>query len=100
MSHLRGKCGFCRRAAASDAATYLVAIAATLAKRKLVLIENGIETWTPGQVAPLLAGNWGDQAPTRAGLIASQLLGLALCRYVLKLPPVAAMAFPPIVRAR
>jgi Tetracyclin repressor-like, C-terminal domain len=30
-------------------------------------------------------------ASTRAGLIASQALGLALCRYVLRLPPVAAM---------
>ncbi|MBU3061762.1 TetR family transcriptional regulator [Nocardia sp. NEAU-G5] len=30
-------------------------------------------------------------APRRAGLIASQILGLALCRYVLQLPPVVAL---------
>ncbi|SDT79741.1 TetR/AcrR family transcriptional regulator [Actinoplanes derwentensis] len=29
-----------------------------------------------------------DQAPTRAGLVATQMLGFALCRYVLRLPPV------------
>lgn len=32
-----------------------------------------------------------ETAATRAGLVASQLLGLALCRYVLCLPPVVAM---------
>jgi AcrR family transcriptional regulator len=30
-------------------------------------------------------------APTRAGLVATQALGFALCRYVLALPPVAAL---------
>jgi AcrR family transcriptional regulator len=29
-----------------------------------------------------------ETAATRAGLVASQMLGLALCRYVLRLPPV------------
>ena len=32
------------------------------------------------------------QARTRAGLIATQMLGLALCRYVLRLPPIVAMS--------
>ncbi|MFC7546108.1 TetR family transcriptional regulator [Plantactinospora sp. GCM10030261] len=32
----------------------------------------------------------GEAAP-RAGLVATQVLGLALCRYVLRLPPVVAM---------
>jgi AcrR family transcriptional regulator len=32
-----------------------------------------------------------ESAPARAGLIASQVLGTALCRYVLRLPPVATM---------
>jgi AcrR family transcriptional regulator len=44
-----------------------------------------------GQLAPVIAKLTGD-APdtlTRAGLVASQALGLALCRYVLVLPPVA-----------
>jgi AcrR family transcriptional regulator len=45
-----------------------------------------------GQVLPMLA-RVADRAelPVRAGLISSQLLGLALCRYVLKVPPVVAM---------
>lgn len=41
------------------------------------------------QVAPTIAGiTSADDADTRAGLIVSQLFGLALCRYILKLPPV------------
>jgi AcrR family transcriptional regulator len=45
------------------------------------------------QVAPRLAAVCGDpkSAPLRAGLVASQLLGFALCRYLLELPPVATM---------
>ncbi|MEU1179238.1 TetR family transcriptional regulator [Streptomyces sp. NPDC005820] len=33
-----------------------------------------------------------EQAPTRAGLAATQLLGLALTRYVLRLPPAVALS--------
>jgi len=36
-------------------------------------------------------------AVERAGLIASQILGLALCRFVLRLPPVVAMTRAEIV---
>lgn len=45
-----------------------------------------------GQVVPAVL-RFGDPADTtrRAGLIVAQLLGLALCRYVLRLPPLAAM---------
>jgi AcrR family transcriptional regulator len=45
------------------------------------------------QVAPMAAAVSGDPAgaATRAGMIASQALGFALCRYVLRLPPVVAM---------
>jgi AcrR family transcriptional regulator len=53
------------------------------------------------QMAPLIARLSGDSragAAARAGLIASQVLGLALCRYVLKLPPVVALKRPEIVR--
>lgn len=41
------------------------------------------------QVAPMVARISGDtaHASRRSVLIASQLLGLALCRYVLRLPP-------------
>ena len=35
----------------------------------------------------------------RAGLVATQVLGLALCRYVLRLPPVAAMPAEELVAA-
>lgn len=37
-------------------------------------------------------------AGKRAGLVATQLLGLALCRYILKIPPVAAMSMEELVR--
>ncbi|KAF0847935.1 TetR/AcrR family transcriptional regulator [Nocardia caishijiensis] len=44
------------------------------------------------QVLPavLRVGDPAD-APRRAGLIVTQLLGLALCRYILRLPPVTAL---------
>ncbi len=46
------------------------------------------------QVAPAVAQLCADRraAATCAALIASQLLGLALCRYILELPPVVAMS--------
>jgi hypothetical protein len=52
------------------------------------------------QVLPMLAAviERGELA-RRGGLVASQLLGFALCRYVLKVPPVMAMSAEEIVRA-
>ena len=53
------------------------------------------------QMAPLVAKLCGGPraaAAPRAGLIASQILGLALCRYVLKLPPVVGLKPDEIVR--
>jgi len=53
------------------------------------------------QVAPVviaLAGTPRAAAAARAGLIASQILGLALCRYVLRLPPVVGLTREDIVR--
>jgi hypothetical protein len=53
------------------------------------------------QVAPqvaLLSGQPRAEAAARAGLIASQILGLALCRYVLELPPVVRLGRAEIVR--
>ena len=46
-----------------------------------------------GQLLPVAAAVCPDpaDAPRRAGLVASQMLGLALCRFVLRLPPVVAM---------
>ena len=46
---------------------------------------------------PMLSRAGGADAAARAGLISSQLLGLALCRYVLELPPVVAMPREQIV---
>lgn len=50
------------------------------------------------QLAPVLK-NLADptEAATRAGLVATQALGFALCRYVLALPPVAALTRPQAV---
>jgi AcrR family transcriptional regulator len=45
------------------------------------------------QLLPVVAAVCPDpaEAPRRAGLVASQMLGLALCRFVLRLPPVVGM---------
>ncbi|HEU0202540.1 MAG TPA: TetR family transcriptional regulator [Burkholderiaceae bacterium] len=53
------------------------------------------------QVAPMIARLSGEPraaVAARAGLVATQILGLALCRYVLKLPPVVALKRAEIVR--
>jgi AcrR family transcriptional regulator len=52
-----------------------------------------------GQVLPMLVriGNPAD-ARDRAGLVASQLLGLAFARYVVKLPPVVGLSRERIIR--
>jgi AcrR family transcriptional regulator len=52
-----------------------------------------------GQLGPIVAELSGDPAgaPQRAALAASQVLGMALCRYVLRLPPVVAMTHEEIV---
>ena len=53
-----------------------------------------------GQVLPgLMRAGLGAAAPARAGLVSTQLLGLAMCRYVLKLPPVAEMRPEAVVAA-
>jgi AcrR family transcriptional regulator len=43
------------------------------------------------QVLPVIRGVAPDRAEVRAGLVASQILGLALCRFILLVPPVEAM---------
>jgi AcrR family transcriptional regulator len=51
------------------------------------------------QVLPAFARVGGRaDAAERAGLVASQLIGLALCRYILKIPPVAEMSAQEIVK--
>lgn len=53
-----------------------------------------------GQVMPTLSKVSSDKAEiaVRAGLISSHLMGIALCRYVLKLPPVVGMKPEQIIR--
>ena len=43
------------------------------------------------QLLPAIAKINPDAPERRAALIATQMLGLALCRYVLQLPPIVAM---------
>jgi AcrR family transcriptional regulator len=50
-----------------------------------------------GQLQPVVATLVSDAAVVRAGLIATQILGLALCRYVLRLAPVVDMSRDDIV---
>ena len=58
-----------------------------------------VRTVLAGQVAPVVAAISGDPngAPMRAGLVSSQILGMALCRYVLRLPPVVGMSRAEVV---
>ena len=58
-----------------------------------------LEAVFAGQVLPMVAATGSPaSAPQRAGLIASQLLGLALTRYVLRLPPAVSLSRELIVR--
>ena len=52
------------------------------------------------QVMAALAHLWRDRAAaaTRVGLVATQMLGMALCRYVLRLPPVVALDRAAVIR--
>lgn len=51
------------------------------------------------QVAPAITALSGEatNAGLRSGLVATQLMGMALCRYVLRLPPLVAMSRRDIV---
>jgi hypothetical protein len=44
-----------------------------------------------GQVGPALAAVTDDRAPERAALVGATVLGFALARYVLRLPPLVDM---------
>jgi AcrR family transcriptional regulator len=52
------------------------------------------------QLQPVVAAAGQDpaSAAVRSGLVATQILGLALCRYVLRLPPVVALEPEAVVR--
>jgi AcrR family transcriptional regulator len=65
----------------------------TVLLRSAVTNESAAErvrTIFATQVATALGPSVED-APTRAALVASQMLGVALCRYVLRLPPIVAL---------
>jgi AcrR family transcriptional regulator len=49
------------------------------------------------QIKPALTPICGVHASERAGLVGTQMLGLALCRFILKLPPVATMSDDEVV---
>jgi len=49
------------------------------------------------QLLPVIAEINPKEPLRRAGLVATQMLGLALCRYVLKLPPVVEMSREEVV---
>jgi AcrR family transcriptional regulator len=49
------------------------------------------------QLRPVIARINRTDAPRRAGLVATQVLGMALCRYVLRLPPVVSMSHDEVV---
>jgi AcrR family transcriptional regulator len=72
--------------------------------RTAVTIEPAAERMRSifaSQLVSLVASVSGEpraRAAVRAGLISTQMLGLALCRYVLKLPPVAGAKRTELVR--
>ncbi len=60
---------------------------------------NAIRTIFGGQVVPMLARVAPPaELPMRAGLVATQIMGLAVTRYILKVPPVVAMDRAQLVR--
>jgi AcrR family transcriptional regulator len=50
-----------------------------------------------GQLMPAIAKVNPDRPDRRASLVATQMLGLALCRYVLRLPPIVEMSREEVV---
>jgi len=58
-----------------------------------------IRTIFGGQVVPMLARVVPPaELPVRGGLVATQIMGLAVARYILKVPPVVALDRPGLVR--
>lgn len=75
----------------------------------LILLRGGVtndavaermRTIFAAQTAPVVAKIIGDpaEAPVRASLAASQVLGMALCRYVLAFPPLVTMTRDELVQ--
>ncbi len=62
-------------------------------------VAERMRTIFAAQLAPVIAKTVADpeQAPARASLAASQVLGMALCRYVLAFPPLVEMSRQEII---
>lgn len=62
-------------------------------------VAERMRTIFAAQLAPAIAQTTGDapDTPARASLAASQVLGMALCRYVLEFPPLVTMSRQEVV---
>ncbi|GAB5894391.1 TetR family transcriptional regulator [Mycolicibacterium sp.] len=62
-------------------------------------VAERIRTIFAAQLAPVIVKATANpqEAPVRASLVASQVLGMALCRYVLAFPPLAGMSREDVV---
>ena len=62
-------------------------------------VAERMRTIFAAQLAPAIAETSGDapDTPVRASLAASQVLGMALCRYVLEFPPLVTMSRQEVV---
>ncbi|OMC08093.1 TetR/AcrR family transcriptional regulator [Mycolicibacterium fortuitum] len=62
-------------------------------------VAERMRTIFAGQLAPAVAETTGNapDTPQRASLAASQVLGMALCRYVLEFPPLVTMSRQEVV---
>ena len=58
---------------------------------------NRMQEIFAGQLLPAIAEINPDRPQLRASLVATQMLGLAMCRYVLRLPPIVEMSREEIV---
>jgi Tetracyclin repressor-like, C-terminal domain len=62
-------------------------------------IAGQVQTAIGQLIVGPIAATGTDHAPERGALIGAQLLGLALCRYILRLEPLASMAADDVVAA-
>lgn len=80
------------------------AVAARIREVFAAQVMPALQALDPGPDVPTRPAGASSGPPSgelarRSGLLASQLLGLALCRYVLEIPPLVAMSRDEIVRA-
>ncbi len=88
---------FLERWEGDEALVILLRSSATNAEAAQRMLEIFVTQLQP-LVATLLPGQVpGEEAGARAGLIATQIMGLALCRFVLRLPPVVEMSRDEVV---